>query len=336
LGEYTAAVSLGDYICDNDIFHGRGQTRIKCGEQLFLHGAFVCTCFFHDFSARKSDGKSDCRGHIGACGGLYPELCYNKNKTYKMKMTKPLFIRQSFRYHEFKPHFHDDYSIGIITEGKQKLHLGNDKKLVEKGQIRLINPGELHFVDKACEWSYANIIIPQKDVLDTAGYIYQKEFKEPICFKNHIDQRDLVQKFTALYGSLDRSMDFEERYIEFIEALLRDFSIYGEPKRQKLGNMHQVLEYIDAHFLDEIRLDELAAIAGVSKYHVIKLFKAKIGLTPHQYILRLRLNGAVSLIAKGVPFAEVAFGCGFSDQSHFIKEFKTIYGFTPSKLIRNQ
>ncbi len=249
-------------------------------------------------------------------------------------MTKPFFIEQSFKSQEFKPHFHDDYSIGIITDGHQKLHLGNDRELVTKGQIRVINPRQLHFVDKACEWSYANIIIPKEDIFEMARHLYQKDFNESIYFKNRIDQRGLVEKFVALYGRLDKSLDFEERYIEFIEALLRDFSIYGEPKRQHSGNVHRVLEYIDAHVLEEIRLDALSAIAGVSKYHVIKLFKAKIGLTPHQYIMRLRVNEAVRLIAKGMPFSEIAYGCGFSDQSHFIKEFKAIYGFTPSRFGR--
>ena len=140
-------------------------------------------------------------------------------------MTKPLFIQQSFRHHEFKPHFHDDYSIGIITRGEQKLHIANDKKRIAKGQIRLINPGELHHVDRACTWSYANILIPQEDILQIAGDMYQKDFKGSICFKNHIDDRRLIEKFVTLYGSLDRGVGYEESYIGFIEVLLRDYSI---------------------------------------------------------------------------------------------------------------
>lgn len=246
-------------------------------------------------------------------------------------MTRPLFISKHFKEKEFKLHFHSSYSIGLITNGEQKLHLNSDKKLIKQGEIRVINPNELHYVDKKCEWSYKNIIVPTEDILEIASQIYQKHFNDTIYFKNSINNKNIIEKFMALYKSLSSTLSYEEKYIEFIELLLQDFSIYGKAQKQNFGNIHRVLEYIEANFLDDIKLEELAQIARVSKYHIIKLFKAKLALTPHQYIMRLRVNEAIKLISKDMPLSLVAITCGFSDQSHFIKEFKAIYGFTPSQ-----
>jgi len=247
-------------------------------------------------------------------------------------MTKPLFVSKQFKPQEFKPHFHKHYSIGLITNGEQKLHINSNRLLIKKGEIRVINPNELHFVDKESEWGYANIIVSKEDILEIASQVYKKDFKDTIYFKNCIDEKRVLEKFITLYNNLSNTLNYEENYIEFIELLLQDFSIYGGAKQESFGNIHKVLEYIEANFLDDIGLEDLALVAGVSKYHIIKLFKAKLSLTPHQYIMRLRVNEAVKLIAKDMPLSLVAMHCGFSDQSHFIKEFKAIYGFTPSKL----
>ncbi len=77
-------------------------------------------------------------------------------------------------------------------------------------------------------------------------------------------------------------------------------------------------------------LAELAAAAGFSKYHFIRVFKQTFGLTPHQFILQRRVRKAQKLLRLGQTSTEAALTAGFCDQSHFIKYFAKQLGLTPS------
>ena len=95
----------------------------------------------------------------------------------------------------------------------------------------------------------------------------------------------------------------------------------------------QVREYINEHLHQEIKLIELAAIAQMSPYHFLRLFKQSMGVTPHQYILQCRIEKAKNLLQHSeLSIAEVAASVGFCDQSHFTRYFKRIVGVTPKQL----
>ena len=73
----------------------------------------------------------------------------------------------------------------------------------------------------------------------------------------------------------------------------------------------------------------LACCAGVSRYHLIRVFSEETGLTPHRYLQAVRANRARDLLAAGVDPAEVAARSGFADQAHMGRVYKSFYGITP-------
>jgi AraC family transcriptional regulator len=98
-------------------------------------------------------------------------------------------------------------------------------------------------------------------------------------------------------------------------------------ERQRLG---YVIDYIEAHLTDNLSLADIALAAGLSKFHFSRLFKAAIGLTPHQYVLKRRIERAATQLKKDdVAIAAVAYQFGFTDQSHFTRTFKQFKGMTP-------
>lgn len=98
-----------------------------------------------------------------------------------------------------------------------------------------------------------------------------------------------------------------------------------------------VKEYINEHLHQDLKLDEIAAIAQLSPYHFLRLFKRSMGVTPHQYILQCRLNQAKYLLQhSNLSIVEIATRTGFSDQSHFTRYFKRIVGTTPKQLLRSR
>ena len=92
----------------------------------------------------------------------------------------------------------------------------------------------------------------------------------------------------------------------------------------------RVEEYIDVHLARNLQLDELAEIAGVGRSRFCQSFKQSIGLAPHAYVLRKRIERAQRLLAYNrMDLAEVALACGFSSQSHFTRVFGRATGATP-------
>ena len=80
-----------------------------------------------------------------------------------------------------------------------------------------------------------------------------------------------------------------------------------------------------------MRLAELAAVAGLSRFELARTFRAQVGLPPHAFQLDLRVRRARALLAGGEPPAAVAAACGFADQSHLHRVFKRAVGVTPGR-----
>jgi len=104
-------------------------------------------------------------------------------------------------------------------------------------------------------------------------------------------------------------------------------------ERQRLG---YVIDYIEAHLTADLSLSDLALEAGLSKFHFSRLFKAVIGLTPHKYVLKRRIEKATQFLKQGETIAQVAYLFGFTDQSHFTRVFKQFKGVTPKSFIKQK
>lgn len=100
----------------------------------------------------------------------------------------------------------------------------------------------------------------------------------------------------------------------------------GLPQRQLMT----ILDYIDAHLDQEIKLANLAALLDMSQFHFSHLFKQSMGLTPYQYLLQQRVERAKQLLKHTDRFiADIALECGFNSHSHLSKQFRQLTGITP-------
>jgi AraC-like DNA-binding protein len=88
---------------------------------------------------------------------------------------------------------------------------------------------------------------------------------------------------------------------------------------------------LQARYVEGVQLGELAQVAGISKCHLVHLFHKEVGLPPHAYQIHLRVARARTLVAEGVPLAEVASRTGFADQSHLTRLFKRVTGLPPGQ-----
>jgi transcriptional regulator GlxA family with amidase domain len=97
--------------------------------------------------------------------------------------------------------------------------------------------------------------------------------------------------------------------------------------------IEQVVRHVHKHLGQPLTLTELAGLAGLSIWRFATVFRQQVGVSPHRYICRLRVERAQDLIRKGVPPATAASEAGFYDQSHLSRHFKSIHGMTPGQYV---
>ena len=238
----------------------------------------------------------------------------------------------------FKKHFHDTYTIGLTHGGCFKSINSNKASYSCIHSTRIINPYETHFGDSK-EWKYTNFY-PNIALLSS---IYEDIFfekKVPIFEKHIINDIELYkllfELFTNIYTKQD-SMKIEISLINSLSYLIKNYT-----KKTKLYdkdfNNNKIIstakEFINDSLKYNISLDSISQNVSLSKYHFLRVFKEEVNLTPHQYILMQRVNKAKDLIISGQTLVQASLNVGFNDQSHFIRNFRKMYGYSPKMLLK--
>ena len=142
-----------------------------------------------------------------------------------------------------------------------------------------------------------------------------------------------------LYLRFHKAMDSSPTPIES-SSLLRDLvgemlARYGTSHDTSLrvgserGAVKRVREYLESRYSETLTLEELAHVAQLSPFHLLRVFHEEVGLPPHAYQIRLRLNHARALLAQGATLGDAALTSGFFDQSHFANHFRKVFGYAP-------
>ena len=101
------------------------------------------------------------------------------------------------------------------------------------------------------------------------------------------------------------------------------------------GRLRRVLAYIEEHLAGDITVADLANVACLSVFHFTRAFAASMGVPPHRYVSRRRLESAKAMIAAGrASLLEIALDCRFSSQSSFTRAFRRATGMTPAEYRR--
>ena len=133
----------------------------------------------------------------------------------------------------------------------------------------------------------------------------------------------------------------EVQVLELFEALfarIRHPAPQVNQGRLTHQQLQRVREFMEAHIADKLALEVLASLVGLDRFRFLKQFKSAVGMTPHAWLLRLRLETALNMIHQGadISMTDVAHTVGFFDQSHFTHAFRSAYGTTPARFQRSQ
>jgi AraC family transcriptional regulator len=137
-------------------------------------------------------------------------------------------------------------------------------------------------------------------------------------------------------SSTGSSLGCEELALRLVERVIA--AMAGErrfpaaPTGREAKRVVEAIRLVESDAARPLQLKEMAAVAGVSKYHFLRVFRRLTGVTPHQYLISARLRrAALALASSRRPVIAVALDSGFSDLSTFNKTFRAAFGLTPTQ-----
>lgn len=209
----------------------------------------------------------------------------------------------------------------------------------------VVMPGNITVIPSDTEWSAAIgdgaemtvAAIPKARLaVAAAGILNEIPPIGPRLRGQDAELLSIIKEMTL--GALPQTADGSAWHSLADELVSHLLVSYGTPGRP-LGRgtlapplVAAINRFLESRLEERISIDELADVAGQTRSHFPRLFRRTIGMSPHQYLMRLRLRRAKMLIAQGCALAEAADEAGFSDQSHLTSWLRRIYGTTPGRL----
>jgi len=233
-------------------------------------------------------------------------------------------------------HAHAEFQLTLYAGGPRRFKVaGHDFAGAPRISI-IIQAGEPHSSVPVADPVLAlrTFYLAESTVAEAAASLWGG--KGTIAFRNPlIDDAETVMRLQAAHRALDHgNLESEEKVCMALQRLVRRNATPTGPARRITGadaRVATVREILDDRTAENIGLDELAATAGVSRFHLIRVFQRRYGLTPFAYQRSRRIEKARAVLRTGKSIADAAAAAGFADQSHLGRSFRAVMGSTPGE-----
>jgi len=240
-----------------------------------------------------------------------------------------------------------EYIVGVAGGRAYRLRRGRSSHLVRPGELVVLDPSAAHSGSPAERGAWAGrllvIELPAPAAAHPGGDtpVSNLTFPAPV-----IEDRAIARRFLALHRGMERdapALARQSAILLFLIALAArspdaardtDDGLRGTETTRTDPGVRRALECLRDEVTRNVTLDELAAVAGIGKYHLIRRFQAATGVPPHAYQVALRVNLARRLLERGELATRVAAEAGFTDQSHLNRHFRRRLGLTPAQYAR--
>lgn len=250
-----------------------------------------------------------------------------------------VFVLLTDSARSFPRHWHGTYGLGLVDRGAQRSASGRGEVEAFAGHCMTHNPGEVHdgtpIGDTARRWRMFDIEPAALARLLGVATAATLEWHAPVM-DDPVLRAALNRAFAASNAARSAARTAcPVSPAELEEALLLAvgrasvLACAPRPRRPDDASLTPVIERLVDDIERAPTLDELAALAGTSRYNLVRQFGRRHGLPPMAWLLQERLHRARAWIAAGRALADTAQSCGFSDQSHLTRLFTRQFGYTP-------
>lgn len=282
----------------------------------------------------------------------------HNNKNYENRIHTTKDILYSFYKCEISenflgvsPHWHREFEINYILEGRGIYRINDKEYHAEAGDIIFIQPENLHSIYSDGGIQVYNTLVFSPDLLNGGLGRAYKEYLQPIeigeteiipcCFKKSLlgynEIRECVQSIFENAGVCAlNDIILKSQLLKLIYL----FAEYGFIKKcSTTPNIHSLkptMEYIKERYNEQLTIKELAAFSHLSESYFMAKFKMQIGMSTIEYINRLRIEKAQNMLRKStMSVTDIAFDCGYKNISNFNRNFKKITGTNPLSFRRD-
>ena len=244
--------------------------------------------------------------------------------------------------HSYGPAARNHYLFHYVLSGTGILYAddskGNTKEYrIKSNQGFMIFPGQIntYISDKNLPWEYVWIEfdgLRVKEALDIAGLscdspVYHAKFKEL--------RETMVQEMLYLTEHEDFSpFHLIGHLYLFFDAMLQSIAPEANTSQKRLQDyyIHEALTYIEQNFQNDISVEDIAKVCGINRSYFGKIFKDSTGKTPQQFLLTYRMIKATELLKlTKLSIGDISNAVGYTNQLHFSRAFKNVYGIPPRK-----
>ncbi len=248
-------------------------------------------------------------------------------------------IDAEYRRFAFPRHFHLDYHIGLLLQGRQRYAYRGERRLAGGGDAVLMPPEDVHDGAALDEQGYRiRVLVIEPAWLEGASRdLSDGRQGTPRLTAMALRDGPLCQRLHTFHQSMlgGSRLAQESALWPALATLLGRASTLrvAEPARGfDMATWRRLREWLESRLEAPPSLEELAAFCGLSPWQALRRFNRQCGMPPHQWVTQLRLERALPLVLRGLPLSEVALRLGFCDQAHFSRAFRRAYGVPPARL----
>lgn len=233
-------------------------------------------------------------------------------------------------------HSHEALQVAWVVRGQGRVFCRGRGHDVPEASTVVFPAGEAHHGHSSGPggWAYLMLDVEAHELTDAAQELSvsaERVFDWVVS-----EDPALSRAFCRLHESVIAHASRLERQTAMamaLEALVLRSTRPGEltrvgKERRAIG---QVCAFLREHLDDDVSLDALAHLTGLSRFHLVRVFSREVGLPPHAWQNQLRVRRALALLRTGKTPDTAALEVGFVSQSHMHRHFKRVLGVTPGQ-----
>lgn len=239
----------------------------------------------------------------------------------------------------FRDHMHRSFSIGAVKTGRVCYRVGDMSEVLVPGDLAFINPETLHSCNtqtgegRSFYMLYLDLhwcFQVQQSLWDIDTFVPAASIR--LNDKPLHDQ--YIHTMECFFDQETTLLEKEQLLFDFAAAAFTTNNILAQRAARQdasAGATEKLKELLASDLAEEKTLQTLARQVDANPYTLLRRFKANTGITPHAFRLNCRIEQARKYLQQGMDIGEVAFLCGFFDQSHLHRHFKAMTTLTPKE-----